>query len=235
MNMKIANIDSIDFNTVYKVLTSGRITDGQKVQFLKNNSSQIHKIVELKISSSDFNYMMSKRPLVKFRPIKNSYTKRGDKSLLAKSLNIETSDVDDYIKNLTLQIDSAKGILNLSPDNIEKVKTYVYRHGKKDQVVKFLDYELSNAKNILQTLYKTLEYNTGGVADYFIRPIHRMDNKTLLGLYNVVDKNLKNCKQNGLINDAQNRETAEWALYQIYKIQNNSKFINAVKTYRELK
>ena len=73
---------------------------------------------------------------------------------------------------------------------------------KKEQLVKFWDYKLGHIKDVIKYLYSTLEYNTGGIADYFVRPIHRMNNKTLIKLYH---------------------------------IQNNSKLINAVKTYKTLK
>ena len=83
-------------------------------------------------------------------------------------------------------------------------------------------------------LYNTLEYHTGGIADYFIRPIHKMDNKTLVRIYNVIDKQLKIQKENGLISEEENTKIAKWALCKIYTIQNNNKFINAVKTYKVL-
>jgi hypothetical protein len=124
--------------------------------------------------------------------------------------------------------------MGISKDNYEEVKTYIFRHGEKEQVINFLDYELSHAKNILHVLYHTLEYNSGGVADYFIRPIHRLDNGTMLGIYNVVDKNLKAGRASGKISDVQAQETAEWALARIYKIQNNQRLQNAIKLKKEL-
>jgi len=114
------------------------------------------------------------------------------------------------------------------------LKTYVYRHGSKDDLVNFLDYELKKSKNLVTTLYKTLTYYSGGVADYFIRPIHRMDNKTLIRVYNVIDKNIKESESMGLISEAESNKIAKWALVRIYKIQSNSKLINAIKTYKEL-
>ena len=230
----IKGVQPLDLYTVQKVLQSSQLTDSQKVQFMKNHRTEIDQIVEHKISSADYKEMMSKRPLIKFRPLVNSYTKAGDKRLLAKSLNIPTSDVDNYIKNITLQIKSGEEIKDLSKDDFEKAKAYVYRHGTKDQLVNFLDYELSDAKHILKLLYSSLEYHTGGVADYFIRPIHRLDNNTMLGIYKVIDKNLKKSASAGQIDDVQSREAAQWALLKIYQIQNNSKLINAVKLYRKL-
>ncbi len=230
----VKGIKPVDLYTVQKVLRSANLTDSQKVQFMKNHSTEITKIAEHQITSSDYKTIMSNRPLIKFKPIRNSYTKAGDKRILAKSLNISTADVDNYIKNMNLQIMSAEDINNIDPENFEKVKAYVYRHGKKEQLINFLDYELSHAKHILKLLYSSLEYHTGGVADYFIRPIHKLDNKTMLGIYTTIDKNLKKSASAGQIDDVQSREAAEWALARIYQIQNNTKLINAVKLYREL-
>ena len=232
--MKIQPIEQLDFNTVQRVLTSQKLSEAQKVQFIKNNSTQIRQLVETGMTSTEYKSLMKNRPLQKFKPLKNSFTKRGDKILLAKALEIQPSEVNDYIKNVTDSLNKVKDLNFLPQERLDTIKTYVYRHGSKDELVTFLDYELKREKDKLKVLYKTLEYHTGGIADYFIRPIHRMDNKTLLKIYNVVDKNLKDSEKCGYISQAENQRASEWALYQIYKIQNNSKFINAVKTYKIL-
>ena len=56
----------------------------------------------------------------------------------------------------------------------------------------------------------------------------------MVRLYNVINKHLDKAKSTGSITEKQNTDIAKWALIQIYKIQNNSKFINAVKTYKVL-
>lgn len=237
MGIKIDKIDKInpvgdlDLYMVREVITSSKITADQKIKFIKKNHSEISHLVDEKISSSDFKTIMNNRPLRLFKPLKNSYTKAGDKKLLAIALGIKPNEVDNYIKNINLQVRSMQDIntMGISKDNYEEVKTYIFRHGEKEQVINFLDYELSHAKNILHVLYHTLEYNSGGVADYFIRPIHRLDNGTMLGIYNVVDKNLKAGRASGKISDVQAQETAEWALARIYKIQNNQRLQNAIK------
>lgn len=236
MDMRIDKISGLDFATVQKVLSSANITDSQKVQFIKNNSAEIHSIMNSKITGAEFAAMMKTRPLIRFRPLKNSFTKRGDKKLLAMTLEIEPADVDDYVNELTqkLELCNKMDTITVSKSDVEAVKTYVYRHGKKEQVLTFLDYELGHAKDILTLLYKTLQYETGGVADYFYRPIHRLDNNTMVGLYNVVDKNLTKARQNGKISDAHQIDTAKWALVQIYQIQNNQRLRNAVKLYQKL-
>ena len=103
------------------------------------------------------------------------------------------------------------------------------------ELVTFLDYELTVAKDTVKCLYKNLQYYSGGIADYFIRPIHRMDNKTLVKVYNVINKGIKSAEKNGEISDSESKKLAKWALVQIYNIQNNSKLINAIKTYETLK
>ncbi len=233
---KINPVGNLDLYKVREVITSSKITTDQKIKFIKKNHSEISHLVDEKISSSDFKTIMNNRPLILFKPLKNSYTKAGDKKLLAIALGIKPNEVDNYIKNINLQVRSMQDIktMGISKDNYEEVKTYIFRHGEKEQVINFLDYELSHAKNILHVLYHTLEYNSGGVADYFIRPIHRLDNGTMLGIYNVVDKNLKAGRASGKISDVQAQETAEWALARIYKIQNNQRLQNAIKLKKEL-
>ncbi len=233
--MKIEKIEHLDFATIEKILASNKITDSQKVQFVNNNKNQIEKIVVDKISETDFKTLMQNRNLVKFRPLKNSFTKKGDKLILAKALEINPSEVPNYVKNVKDAISDINSISFLSAEKINMIKTYVYRHGSKDELVAFLDYELKKAVDIEKTLYKTLTYYSGGVADYFIRPIHRMDNKTLVKVFNIINKNLEISKTEGKIGDVQSKKLAKWALVQIYKIQNNSKFINAIKTYNTLK
>ena len=242
MGIRVDKIDNInpvgnlDLYKVREVLTSSKITANQKIQFLKRNHGEITHLVDEKILSSDFKTLMEKRPLKLFRPLKNSYTKAGDKKLLAIALKIPSSNVDNYIKNVTLQVRSMQDLnaMGMTKDKYEEIKTYVFRHGTKEQLINYLDYELHHAKDIIKMLYHTLEYNSGGVADYFIRPIHRLDNGTMLGIYNTIDKNLKSSRDAGKITDIQAQETAEWALARIYKIQNNQRLQNAIKLRNEL-
>ena len=232
--MQVDKIGAVDFETVYKVLSSDKITSSQKENFIRTNRAQIKNIVEFQLTSSEFNQLMDNRHIIKFRPIKNSFTKYGDKIILAKSLGVPTSEIPNYIRNVNSEMQKVDRLTFLPPDKLDQIKSYVYRHGNKDELVNFLNYELKNADDIVKTLYKTLEYHTGGVADYFIRPIHRLDNQTMVRLYNVIDKNLDNARQSGSITREQNDETARWALVQIYKIQNNNKLINAIKTAKTL-
>ena len=226
---KIQPINSIDTLEVYKILTSSKLTDTQKAQFIKKNSVAIKKLTKTDITQNEFKELMSHRPLIRFRPLKNSFTKQGDDVMFAKSVGITKKEIRKYINSI---IDN--NFENQHFENIEKAKAYVYRHGTKAQVISFLEYELSDVKTTLQKLYKTLEYNSGGLADYFSRPIHRMDNITLGKLYTTIDKSLKNLANAGYINHEDLNTHAEWALVKIYEIQNNSKLIRACELYNDL-
>ena len=232
--MKVERIDSIDFDKVYKILTSSRISDTQKTQFIRAHRTEIKNVMAQNISSVEFKSLLDNRALLKFRPLKNSFTKRGDKQLLAKALELPVSQIPQYIKNVTESMADIEKLKILPPDKLDAIKIYVYRHGSKDELVAFLDYELTKSKDLEKTLYTTLKYHNHGVADYFIRPIHRMDNKTLVKVYRIVDKHIKKARENGEFSEAQSEKIAKWALIQIYRIQNNSKLINAVKTYNTL-
>lgn len=220
-------IDSISFLSIQKVLTSSKLTNAQKAEFIKQHSSEIKKTLKTNITETEFAQIMKNRPLIRFRPFKNSFTKQGDKILLAKSVGIEPSEVDKYINGVI-----KNGFSNVSEDNIEKTKSYVYRHGTKNQVIAYVGHELSDTKNVLKKLYKTLEDDSGGLADYFSRPIHRMDNITLAKLYNAIDDSLKIACEEGHITQAESDLTAQWALVRIYQIQNNSKLIRAYDKYK---
>ena len=233
--MEITKVEALTFDKIYKILSSNKITERQKIDFVKENRVKIAKIVEAKISSSDYKKIMKKRSLVKFRPLKNSFTKKGDQIILAKALNVPPSKIPSHIKSAKDKIKGLAEVDFLSPEKMELLKTYVYRHGSKDDLVTFLDYELTRSNDTLNTMYHTLQYYSGGVADYFIRPIHRMDNQTLVKVYDVINKHIKKSELQGLYSDAERKETAIWALGRIYEIQNNSKLINAIKTYKTLK
>ena len=230
--MRIEAIEPYNIHSIHQVLRANNISEAQKTQFLQNHSEKIEQIVKDEITSKDFKMMMENRPLKLFKPVKNAFTMAGDKILFAKTMNINTSEVNKYINDRIYEMMISN---DLNADEFEEIKTYVYRHGKPEQVVHILDLELRHAKNVLETLYETLEYNAGGVADYFMRPIHRMSNATLVNLYNVIDNNVKLAEENGTISQYESEKTARWALVQIYKIQNNAKLANAIKLYNELK
>ena len=154
--------------------------------------------------------------------------------LLAKSLNIPVSQVDNYIRKVAEDMKKVNGLNFLPIETFELIKNYVYRHGSVSTLTSFLNYELTYSKNVIDTLYCNLEYYSGGIADYFIRPIHRMSNKTMLNLYEVINENIYIACENGDITEKQKLDLSKYALIKLYKIKNNSKFINAVKTYNVL-
>lgn len=236
MNVQsINNISTIDLSTIYKVLSSSSIPERQKENFIFQHRAQIHVLFRQHLNGAEYKYIMKNRPLRKFRFIKNSLTKRGDRILLANTLEINPAELDDYIENVENSLFEDDILSRIPKDKLEAIKTYVYRHGSRDDLVNFLDYELKSAKNVLDTLYETLDYHKGGVADYFIRPVHRMSNKTMVKLYDVIYKHIKSAEESGAITEERSDEVARWALIQIYNIQNNSKLINAIKTYKTLK
>ena len=230
----ISSITTIDLPTIHRVLSSTSISEVQKENFVRQHREQISHVLKGHISITEYKYLMKNRPLRKFRFLKNSITKRGDKIFLAVALRVDPADLDDYIGEVEDTIKDFDELSFLPKNKLDAIKTYVYRHGSKDEIVSFLDYELRTARDVTKTLYRTLKYHTGGIADYFIRPVHKMSNKTMVRLYNVIDKNLQSAIESGSITKEQYDETARWALVRIYDIQNNSKLINAIKTYKVL-
>lgn len=223
----------VDTIALYKILSSQKISDEDKCKYIKQHSSEIKSIAKSKLSKEEFEYLMQNRPLIRFKPLKNSFTKKVDDKLFAQAVGIDNSEIKGYIESI---IGSNFAIHDRQErDNIEMAKSYVYRHGSKDQVVKFLEYELSDVKNTLDILYKTLDENSGGVAGYFSRPVHHMDNKTLRNIYRVIDKSLKNSMNAGYIDNEEYIRNSEKALIQIYQIQNNSRIIKAYRLYQDLK
>lgn len=231
--MEIRGVEPLTFNKVYNVLTATHISAAAKEEFVMNNQTEIHELFRGKINTAAFQTIMQGRKLQIFRPLKNCKTKAADKKILAKTLGIKPSELDDYIHEISDDIENGY-IENYPKDELEMIKTYVYRHGKRDELENFLDYELKYANDILGVLYRTLQYNTGGAADYFVRPIHRMNNNTLVTVYDIVDRNLKEAERKGDITELDRERTAEWALVRIYEIQNNQRFKNALRLKKEL-
>ena len=229
---KINGIDPFSSYEVYKVLSSDKITDSQKAEYIRTHSAEIEKAAEQDITKDEFNMIMKNRPLERGKPIKNSFTKQGDDIILAKSLGIEKSQIPHHINSVIAN--NFEETKDTSKDDIEQMKTYVYRHGTKDQVIAFLRYELSDAKNILKNLYLTLDRNSGGLASYFTRPIHRMDNNTLRNIYITINSSLNNSHNAGYIDGQKLDSVSEWALVRIYEIQNDSRLIRAYNIYKDI-
>ena len=121
MDIRVSKISGempLDLTAVRKVLTSSDLTDAQKTQFLRTNSTQIKSLVDTKITGAEFRTLMENRPLIIFKPLKNSFTKAGDKKILAKTLNIKPTLVDAYINDVTENMKSVAGIGRFSADEI---------------------------------------------------------------------------------------------------------------------
>ena len=234
LSIQAINSFPIDVYSLRHILASDALTDVQKINFIKRNSTEIKGILEIELGTDDFNKIMANRPLMIFKPIKNVFTKKGDRMLLAKTLEIPLNELDDFVKKATKTLPKRDEIGLIPKDKLDAIKTYVFRHGSKEQVIEFLDYELSTSKEIKKTLRKTLQYTTGGVADYFARPIHRMDNRTMVALFNVVYKNIVEQKQLGFLSENDAFKISNASLARIYQLKENSKLKNSSKTKKEI-
>ena len=217
----------------------------QKIEAEKKNIEKKEEITpqipSLKLTRADFSHLMKNRPLIKYRPFKNSFTKKGDKIMLANGLEIPVNEVDDYIERVIAQeiirFDEAqeereRKLAEADNEKLALVEKYILRHGTKKQMLKFVEHEMANQKLILKKLYKILDQNVGDLFAYFERPCHLLDNRTAVKMYKIINRGLDDAQKAGFIEEDANIEASKWALKQIYLIQSNYKFINAVKFFR---
>jgi len=232
----IKPVGPLDLNRVREIMTSNKISQTDKIKFLNENQATIKSLAEKKISGTDYEALMEIRPLKLQNPLKNVYIKFVDWKITAQALGVKPSEVKRYMGNIVDKLESMEDLkaLGISEDVYKQIRTHVYRMGSKKQVITNLDYELHHTENILDSLYHTLDYNSCGIANYFMFPHRRLDNVTLIKVYNVIDKNLKSHSASGKISEANALQTAEWALAKIYEIQNNQHFQNAIKLRQEL-
>lgn len=235
--MRIEPISSVEINEIYKMagtrsLTPEEFDDLKKFYMVQKNNAHV-----LHMDRNEYQTLLKKRPLLRFRPLKNSFVHKGDKKLLAIGLSIDEPQINKYIKNIianNFDIQNANKTLPfeaepLNTDKFKMVQDYVYRHGKKDQALAFLENELSDTKSVLRRLYKTLEKNSGGIYDYFERPCHLLDNQTAHKMHSIIKYGLDNALKQGFITEDVNKTACEWALRQIYDIQSNQKVREALK------
>ena len=227
---------TLDLYKVREIMTSNKINEVEKIKFLKENHDKIKCLAEEKISGTDYEWLMEIRPLKLQSPLKNVYIKFVDWKITAKALGVKPGEVKKYMGDIVDKLESMEDLkaLGISEDVYKQIKTHVYRMGSKKQVITILDYELHHTENILDTLYHTLGYNSCGIANYFMFPHRRLNNSTMLKIYNVIDKNLKSSSALGKISEANSLQASEWALAKIYDIQNNQHFKNLVKLKKEL-
>jgi len=229
-------IGMLDLYKVREIMTSSKINETQKIKFLEENHTKINSLANEKISGIDYEVLMNIRPLKLQNPLKNVYIKFVDWKITAQALGVEPCEVKKYMGDVVHKLESMEDLktLGISEDTYKQIKTHVYRMGSKKQVITNLDYELRHTENILDSLYRTLDYNSIGIANYFMFPHRRLDNKTLIKVYNVIDDNLKLSNKSGKISEAEAMEASQWALAKIYEIQNNQHFKNLVKLKKEL-
>ena len=232
----IRPVGNLDLCKVREIMTSNKITQTEKIKFLQENHDKIKSLAEQKISGTEYEKMIDVRPLKLQNPLKNIGIKYVDWKLTAHALGIKPSEVKGYMEDIVNKLATMEDLktLGISEDVYKTIRTHVYRMGSKKQVIINLDYELQHTENILNSLYHTFDYKSCGIANYFMFPHRRLDNKHLIKIYNVIDKNLKSNSASGKISEAKALQAAEWALAKIYDIQNNQHFKNLVKLKQEL-
>ncbi len=236
-------IEPIKLNFIQEIQAPGGIKnispeEKEKLNFLYSIAQNNMKT--LKMNRTDYKMLLEKRPLLRFRPIRNSFLKQGDQKLLAAGLGIEEKETEDYINsiiknNFDINAFNENEDYSFSPLNSDKMtmaQDYVYRHGTKEQALSFLKNELSDAQSALRRLYRTLKKDSGGIYDYFERPCHLLDNKTAHKMHTTIKYGLDNAQQQGFVTEDVNKTACEWALRQIYDIQSNQKLREALKVVK---
>ena len=143
--MKVEKINQLDFDMLMKVMSSTRLTYTDKVNFVQKNRTKITQIMDIKISGADYNTLMQKRGLQKFRPLKNSFTKKGDK---IKRINESVIEIFQKVKfsitNVFYMPSTSTGVekitkLMVCVDNKNKKMAFVDYDSKKCKIVDFKD------------------------------------------------------------------------------------------------
>lgn len=234
----------------------------------QDNFSNNNLIPNLCISKKEYEGIISKRPLIKFRPVRNMFIKSSDKALLAESLNVPKSDVDKFINETidyllyknpeSIYYDESIKLQNYYTEEIfrqimekqnitkeEDIKQqeqlfyqqpigimgdYIYRHGNKTQLINYMKLQLSDAKSMLKQLYNILDTECGSLLSYFIRPIHVLDNHSVVKMHKIVKDGLSEAQNRGFISKEEYSQNVQWALEKIYAIQSNTTLREALKT-----
>src|SRR5574344_569555 len=91
---KISQTDVL--NAIRKLESTQAVCKVDKQEFTQvvNNHATIN------MSQKEYKTIMQQRPLIKYRPARNSFIKKGDKALLAQGLGIDESNLDDYLKQI---------------------------------------------------------------------------------------------------------------------------------------
>ena len=253
--------------------------NNSKTQKLQNNTYTIvesvvkdtitkgNYIPSLCISKKEYESIVNKRPLIKFRPLRNSLIKSIDKTLLAESFGVSKAEVDKIIDE-TLQYmiyrnpvsmyynPNQKLELSYTKDMFEKLMLerkiidsheinkqellfyeeqssviipYVYRHGTKNQLIETMKMQLSDAKSVLKQLYNILNNECYSLYSYFERPIHALDNRSIIKMEKIIGDGLSEAHKKGYLSEDMYTQNVQWALDKIYSIQSDTSLREAFR------
>lgn len=219
---KVSNIEITDkVRKVHEMRLECKLSKEEFKQISANNAT-------VKMAANEYKALIKARPLIKYKPIKNSFAKRVDRGLLAEGLNIPEEDIETYIQGVidknfveNYQVELSNCKKTIKQEEINMARTYVYRHGKQQQVLSYLDNELQTSGNILKTMYDTLNDELTGVASYYYRPCHPLSRDRAKEMYEIFTKHINKAHKSGQINKETALKTAQDALDIIIKIQDN--------------
>jgi len=219
---RVSNIQIVDkINKVHEMKLECKLSKEEFKQISANNAT-------VKMAANEYKALIKARPLIKYKPIKNSFAKRVDKGLLAEGLDIPETDVEKYIQGVidknfdeNYQVELSNCKKTIKQEEINMARAYVYRHGKQEQVLSYFDNELTTSGDALKTMYDTLNDEMTGVASYYYRPCHPLSSDHAKTMYDIVKKHIDKAHKDGKINDEVALRTAEDALDVIIKIQDN--------------
>lgn len=109
------------------------------------------------------------------------------------------------------------------------MEPYIYKHGSKEQLLDYMKLQLSDAKSALKNLYNILGTECGGLYSYFERPIHVLDNRTIVKMEHIIKDGVGEAYKKGYINEDSYNQNVQWALERIYEIQSNTSLKEALK------
>lgn len=228
-------------------------------------------IPSLCVSQKEYETIVNKSPLIKFRPLVNTFIKSSDKALLAESLNVPKNQVDRVInetiqyllyqnpasiyynpnvvfedlyldedfkrrmaeQNITDERDRQMQELLYYQEHSSVMEPYIYRHGSKEQLINYMKLQLSDAKSALKQLYNILDNECGGLYSYFERPIHVLDNRSVIKMHNIIKDGLGEAHKQGYITQDCYDRNVQWALEKIYEIQSNTSLREALRIVKE--
>lgn len=198
-------LEQSEFAKAGQIQQNTNIQKTEKTEVVEKNYFQTKKtrdIIQkndytpsLIISKKEYEAMMKHRPLIKFKPVKNSFIKQGDLALLAESLDVPKNMVNTVID------DTIKYMLYMTPDSmyynpqIYKQNEYMHMLIQKNNLQKGIIAENDRTKEEMN-YYKE---RAGIIGPYIYRhgskeqlteymKLELSDAKTALqNLYNILD------------------------------------------------